>query len=177
MKLDKNEELNELKSSLTGSNISLPYTVPDRYFSDLNSRIMQNEMAERNSMPVIKEMPYSVPCNYFDGLAKQVIKKTSSKKKKGVLVSFAAIRWAAAAMLLLMVGAAVTRLHTTNSTNSTTDAIAVLADNDIEAYVADNYRADIGRLTDASYLGDADVQMGDIIAYLDETGWDTEYYY
>lgn len=175
MKEDKNEELNELKSSLTGSNVGMPYTVPDGYFSDLTSRIMQKENAEGdNNLPTAKDMPFSLPSNYFDELTKEVIGKTTPQKKKGVLVSFATMRWAAAAMLLLMVGTAVTRLHITEST---TDAIAVIADKDIEAYVADNYRADIGKLPAASYAGNVDVQIGDIIAYLDETGWDTEYYY
>jgi hypothetical protein len=52
----------------------------------------------------------------------------------------------------------------------------VVADRDIEAYFADNTRPEVALLPDIAYITATDVQAKEIIYYLDQTGWDTEYY-
>ncbi len=106
MKEDINDELNILNSSLAGSRIGMPYNVPEGYFLGLAHKVLQTDEADgSNSLPIHTAMPYQVPPNYFDGLSSQVIEKAAPQKKKGLLLSFTTIRWAAAAMLLVMVGA------------------------------------------------------------------------
>ncbi len=178
MKEDINDELNILNSSLAGSRIGMPYNVPEGYFLGLAHKVLQTDEADgSNSLPIHTAMPYQVPPNYFDGLSSQVIEKAAPQKKKGLLLSFTTIRWAAAAMLLVMVGAAVVvSMNKQSNDIYNAESVVVVADRDIEVYFADNTRPDAAMLPDISYLNYTDVQAKDIIYYLDETGWDTEYY-
>lgn len=178
MREEINDELNILNSSLAGSKVGMPYNIPEGYFAGLADKVLQaNEADGSNSLPKPTAMPYMVPPLYFDGLANQVIEKAVPQKKKGVLLSFSTIRWAAAAMLLVMVGAAVTvSMNRQSNGIYNAESIIVVADRDIEVFFADNIRPDAAMVPDISYLSHTDMQAKDIIFYLDETGWDTEYY-
>ncbi len=178
MKEEINDELNILNSSLAGSKVGMPYNAPEGYFSELAEKALQtNEANGSNSLPTPTAMPYQVPPLYFDGLAKQVIEKAAPQKKKAILLSFTTIRWAAAAMLLVMVGTAViVSLNRQNTGVYNVNSGVVVADRDIEAYFADNTRPEVALLPEITYLTATDVQAKEIIYYLDQTGWDTEYY-
>ncbi len=178
MKEEINDELNTLNSRLTGIKVGMPYSVPQEYFSDLAQNVMHKAEANgSNSLPIHKDMPYKVPSLYFDGLAKEVTSKVAPKKNARLL-SFTAIRWAAAAMLLMMIGAAIiVSLQRQNAGLHNADVAIIVADRDIEAYFADNNRPDLNTLPDITYLSSTtEVDPKDIIYYLDQTGWDTEYY-
>jgi hypothetical protein len=80
-------------------------------------------------------------------------------------------------MLLVMVGTAVIVSMNRQSTGVySANSGVVVADRDIEAYFADNTRLEVALLPDITYLTATDVQAKEIIYYLDQTGWDTEYY-
>ncbi len=178
MKEEINDELNILNSSLAGSKVGMPYNVPDGYFSGLAGNVLEASEADgSSSLPMHTAMPYQVPPLYFDGLAKQVIEKAAPQKKKAILLSFTTIRWTAAAMLLVMVGAAVVvSINKQSNGRYNAESDVVVADRDIEAYFADNTRPEVALLPEITYLTSTDVQAKEIIYYLDETGWDTEYY-
>ena len=178
MKEEINDELNILNSSLAGSKVGMPYNVPEGYFSELAHKVLQTDEADgSNNIPMHTAMPYLVPPKYFDGLASQVIEKAAPQKKKAVLLSFTTIRWAAAAMLLVMVGTAViVSMNRQRTGVYNVNSRVVVADRDIEAYFADNTRPEVALLPDITYLTSTDVQAKEIIYYLDQTGWDTEYY-
>ncbi len=178
MKEEINDELNILNSSLAGSKVGMPYNVPQGYFSDLAQNVLSNtEIGSSNSLPIYKDMPHQVPSSYFDGLAKEVTSKVAPKKEVRLL-SFTTIRWAAAAMLLMMVGAAITvSLQRQNEGKNKAEVAFVVADRDIEAYFADNAKPEMTSLPDISDLTNTtEVEPKEIIYYLDQTGWDTEYY-
>lgn len=178
MKEEVYEELNLLNSSLAGSKIDMPYRVPSEYF-DANAQSLSHatKVGINYGLPIHKNMPYQVPDLYFDSLAQKVIDK-AEKKKKAVLLSFATIRWAAAATLFIMVGAAIAvSIQRQNYGSQQTFAEVKVADRDIEAYFADNVKPDMVNLPDVSYLDNTtEVALKEIIYYLDQTGWDTEYY-
>jgi hypothetical protein len=80
-------------------------------------------------------------------------------------------------MLLVMVGTAVIVSMNRQSTGGyNVNSGVVVADRDIEAYFADNTRPEVALLPDIAYITATDVQAKEIIYYLDQTGWDTEYY-
>lgn len=178
MKEEINNELKILNSSLAGSKVGIPYNIPDGYFLGLAHKVLKaDETDDTNSLPPLKAMPYQVPPKYFDEIVNQVINKAAPQKRKGLLLSFGTIRWAAAAMLLLMVGAAViVSMNRQSNGMYNAESAVVVADKDIEVYFADNNRPDATLLPDISYHSHKDIQAKDIISYLDETGWDTEYY-
>jgi len=70
------QELNELGSSLAGTQPQNIYSVPEGYFEAFASSVLSRLNAE-NESPFLSELtksnPYKVPAGYFDGLAENVM--------------------------------------------------------------------------------------------------------
>lgn len=86
-----------------------PYPVPDGYFEALPGKILAM-VQEETKLELPGTMPYEVPAGYFEQLPEQVLQAAKqADKKKGRTIPFGlpigkAVRWAAAAILLLGVG-------------------------------------------------------------------------
>jgi hypothetical protein len=114
---DISEELKAIGSPILAALSSeMPYQVPNNYFQELPIYITDCIKAENESyiqLPASSVTPFSVPEHYFDSLADNILATIKSQKeqttsKKTVpftsSVQWNNIRWAAAAILLIMLG-------------------------------------------------------------------------
>ena len=76
------EEIAQLSTLLAGISRTVPFSVPDHYFSSniesLPAFTSENEASLVLSF-ISKEMPYQVPPGYFDGLSHKVLDKVSDR--------------------------------------------------------------------------------------------------
>ena len=69
VKNDISEELRLLSAVVAAISRQTPYVVPEGYFTDLSTRVLQR---------VSKPLTFSVPEGYFEGFAQQVLNKIKS---------------------------------------------------------------------------------------------------
>jgi hypothetical protein len=175
MKQEMQDELNDMGSSLGGQRTGVPFSVPSDYFSTLSERVMMAAQQEHvGSVLPAPEHPYNVPSGYFEELPTRINNRVAEKRKMGLFVTFGTLRWAAAAVLLVMVSAAgYIMMNSGIATTYESGFLASVADDDIQNYLGYAYQADaVKSLPDIKL----DVAPSDIEEYLDETGWGSEYY-
>lgn len=164
------EELEEMGSSLGGLQKGMPYEVPQGYFDSL-----QENSAGQFMLPG-KAMPHEVPAGYFAQLPDTIARKAHDGQRRGIVISFRQLRWAAAAVVLIAVMAGGINLVQT-SNNRERGFLASVADRDIKDYLVNNYRPVPEPVKEDKYLDGLDISTNDIITYLDENGWGNENYY
>ncbi|GAA4467114.1 hypothetical protein GCM10023093_22400 [Nemorincola caseinilytica] len=169
-------ELNELGSTLGSKGREMPMQAPEGYFEGLAER-MTRMAADTEDLRMARiDMPYKVPAGYFDTLPGKVMERTGVVQKKGILISFRQLRWAAAAVLFIMAGIGGYQMFYGNEApRYEQEILANVEDGDIQEYLADagGAKPDAGKGTSIDKM---DIAPADIIVYLDETGWDNEYY-
>lgn len=170
-----NKELKELGSSLADEHVHMPFEVPQGYFAAAERTIVAKAMQEEaeSSLPVATN-PYAAPKGYFDSLPSRIEERLPQTKKRGILISFRQVRWAAAAVLLLMIGVGGYSVYRTPGAANTGSwgMLASVADGDIQEYLGPNYLAEAQ--SNNTTVERMDVPTADIVDYLDETGWDNE---
>jgi len=160
-------------SRLAEKAIKVPYTVPGGYFTGLNDVLAEIVAGKETTGQLpYTEVPYTVPAHYFDALPGLLAEKVEKKKKRGILITFGQLRWAAAAVVFLTIGLGSYNMIQGNSTAAKDVFLSNIADNEIQEYLA----ATSGHIHPEKSANDAclekaNVDSKDIIAYLDETGW------
>lgn len=176
MKQEIKNELKELGSSLAEMQGSMPYSVPERYFAEfaanMNSLVSEGEKIVIGGLPK-KELPYTMPAGYFEQLPNRITEKVAGTKRKGVLISFTQLRWAAAAMVIIAVGLSLVDLNTTTNNSG---LLASVADKEISEYIAYSYLPVTDKVSNDIYLDKLELDANEIISYLDATGWGNDVY-
>lgn len=162
-------------SSLADAHVSIPFEVPQGYFATAERTIIGKALQEESelSLPVVTN-PYAAPKGYFDSLPSRIEQRLPQTKKKGILISFRQVRWAAAAVLLVMIGVGGYSVYRTpgGTDSGSWGMLASVADGDIQEYLGPNYLAEAQ--SSSTTVERMDVPTADIVDYLDETGWDNE---
>lgn len=161
------EELKQMGSSLAAVPRTMPYTVPDGYFQQLDQR-----MARYTDPIPTATMPYAVPDGYFDKLPQAVLKTARQPDvKPRFTISTRYVQWAAAAAFVVMTGVGYNLFFGTSATGSRAETlIAALQPMEINDYLQQNYRLNQDP-TDKD-ISLAKIDKREIISYLNETGWE-----
>lgn len=173
---DIQDELKELNSSLSGMSKTQPFSVPEDYFAD--NPLIISALAQLNSLnknTATLEVPEGYwltnEKNILDAVvASESIKKT--KKHRTISLSHVAVKWVAAAMVLIMMTLGLVISNPNNNQNiSATSKLNAIAPSDIHQYYIEEYNTD---LTAINYIPDilTSIDKKDIISYLNETGWE-----
>jgi hypothetical protein len=97
------EEIAQISPLLAGISRTMPFTVPDHYFTEnleSLSAVVGAEPVSELLSPAGKSMPFSLPEGYFDGLGTQVLDRVERPRAKVISMgSHKWMRWAAAAMI------------------------------------------------------------------------------
>jgi hypothetical protein len=126
---------------------SLPFAVPEGYFDALPEMML--EKAIESELPVMgKQSPGAVPAGYFDSLPEKLLaaaKEADAPAKvipmpaparKGRTLPMPALRWAAAALLILGIGVGLYRAEQPDAPQKVTQrALATIPKAAIEEYV------------------------------------------
>lgn len=165
----------EIEESAGNWGKQLPYNVPDGYFEALPAKIAASVKLDRAG----RKIPFEVPGGYFDLLPAKILlaAKESSQQAARIIPFtrakiFGAIKWAAAAVLLIGIG--IGSYSTFRSTpNSAEMILSSVPGNEINEYIQHNYRIDADRVVGSnSEINNIQLDKKDIIQYLDENGWD-----
>lgn len=163
----------------------MPYAVPGGYFEGLPEQMLFAALESEQVPALPKATPFATPAGYFDQLPAQMLQAaqkadaTPNKPAKKTISLGRALRWAAAAVLLLGVG--ITSYNVLIPGEKTTEqAIAALPNNLINEYVNQNATvADVAVNTSKPIAGNMkelkQLKDEDITGYLDETGWDESF--
>ena len=160
---------------------TIPYLVPAGYFEGLADSIIDTIDIEDISGGLPKELPLIVPPGYFKSLPDNLLlaAKTNGVKKQHKQMplkpknTFPAIRWAAAAVLLICIslGSYITFFHSDQSGNPER-ILASVSTNEIRDYFQHTYRLDASHIVNSSEINNMQLDNKDIIEYLNETDWD-----
>jgi len=159
---------------------ALPYRVPVHYFESLTEDIVAAVVAS-DFRPVGKGIPFATPVGYFDSLPASMLiaAKASDVVAKPRVIALKynqfqkAIKWAAAAMVVLGIGLGSMKMYFNSTVNTNPEQIlASVPGNEIQDYLQHTYRFDIDKTIDNSDINNMQVDTKDIVQYLDETGWD-----
>lgn len=164
---------------LIGLPVTAPFTVPDGYFETFPESVL--EAALEASLPQ-RAAEWRVPDGYFAAFpdkvlaaAKaadapvQVIAPARAKSGGGRRIALPALRWAAAALLILGIGLGLYRAGNPATVPVTTQrALAALPERAVQAYVVQNLdEFDTDMITEAGATApDAPLQEADIQDYL-----------
>jgi hypothetical protein len=154
---------------------AMPYEVPADYFSKIEDRV-KAAMNETGTVPQGVATPYEVPVGYFEALPARILALVGNAgKRRGMVITLRSIRWAAAALLIMMIGAGSYQLLdrpqvATQEANwlSNVDEAAV------EEYLDEE--AGVTEVAPQDGLEKIDAGAEDIVSYLDETGWGEDGY-
>lgn len=164
---------------------AMPHTVPAGYFDSLAEAVLAK--AKAGGVSYGKSSPFAVPAGYFDALPDQLLaaaKEAAEPAQRPRVIPFLpvqkAVRWAAAALLVLGLGFGSYRyLGQQAGTADVNRQLAQLDRSEVGAYL-EQHLDDLDTETLANTVAASDpalkglekVHAEDIIQYLDETGWD-----
>jgi len=161
---------------------SMPYHMPEGYFEDIAANI--KALVQEPELSIDRNLPHEVPAGYFEQLPELVLQKAkAASQKKSRVISLGAIisknvRWAAAAIVLMSIGAGIYKYNSVSKTYNTQQALAGLSRDSIDVYVQQNIdEYDLETITAALNPSDMKTATGklteeEIKNYLDETGWE-----
>jgi hypothetical protein len=193
------EELQNMGSSLAGLSRVMPYEVPVNFFRNFEAGLSRSDL---DIVPEwSKAMPFAIPDNYFEGLADNLVAASvsgalesatsipppfqvpngyfeslpdailSTVKPKKITFFPAYIKWAAAAVLVLGMGAYAVFFNNKPALG-TDNMLASVPSREIQDYLQHTYRLDAERIMNNTDINNMNIDSKDIIAYLNETGWD-----
>lgn len=176
------QELSEAGSSLAGKQIPMPYVLPDGYFSRFEKNL-RSDITEDDTIAAVhaltgKTMPYNVPGDYFEHLPQQLLKKNERGSQRGIKITFRQLRWAAAAVVMIAISVGTYNMYMPSAGKMNTGKVMLASVNDqeIRQYLANVAGTNVKLNNDDNYPDIAEINTKDIISYLDQTGWDMEYY-
>ena len=171
------EELKNMDSLLADLPKRMPYSVPVGYFEQLADNITTIACIQDDIPDFGHTLAYQVPDGYFDALPAQMLQMLQSEKinksippKKHFVIP--AIKWAAAAVLAIGISAGGYLVVTTYTAPHTETILASVQPNDITLYLQHSYGIDANTVANSTHINNLDIDSKDIVAYLDETGWD-----
>lgn len=181
------EELKSMGSPLAGMPRAMPYSVPAGYFEHLGGQL-QGIVKETDGLirpDANRTMPMGdVPAGYFNELPGRLLemaKADAAQKtqqadiaapRRTRLISITAIKWAAAAMLVLAMGIGSYRFLPNHGEMKADKILSSVPGNELHEYLQNSYRIDVDRVVNNNSLANLQLDSKDIISYLDETGWD-----
>ncbi len=172
------QELNSMGSSLAGLPRQIPYAVPAGYFNQLADNIVAKARMQEDALPDFgRQMPYEVPADYFAALPEMVLEMAKADGQAGVkkpqtILFVPRLRWAAAAVLAIVIGVGTVMVFSTHTQTASDSLLAAVPKNEISAYIKHSYGFDAARVVNSNQFNNLNVDYKDIEAYLNETGWD-----
>jgi hypothetical protein len=173
------EELKDMGSPLAEVPMEMPYSVPVDYFEQLASGMAGKAREKEGEVPDFgRALPYTTPAGYFDGLAAAMLQKVTAQDKKITVAPdkgvafFPVIRWAAAAALVAIIGSGAFIMFSGNHETGAERMLAKVPPNEIKEYMQHHYGFDASKVANNTHISNLDVDSKDIVAYLDETGWE-----
>jgi hypothetical protein len=178
MSADNNiqEELNSMGSPLAGLPGKMPYAAPAGYFEQLAGKMAQLAQEQENATPDFgRSLPYEVPAGYFESLPAQVLQKARNEPGKVAgerIAFFPGRKWAAAAALAVIIGSGAFIMFSGNNGTGAENILAAVPQHEIKEYVQHSYGLDPNKVAASTRINNLNVDSKDIVAYLNETGWD-----
>ena len=174
------QELKSMGSALASLSRKTPYIVSDDYFSSLPAAVLTKAVESSLTDRLPRNSPYAVPSGYFEQMPQQILSKVKSHQEqhqtKVIPLDnsiWKGIRWAAAAVLLVIAGFGT--FQVLNKENSVEEQLASLPTEAVIEYVQENRNGFDVALTELAIergpLATAQLTEEEIIHYLDETGW------
>ncbi len=83
--LTVSQELDSLSSLLSAIPKTMPYAIPENYFTTLGSdlpALLKEDVLPEELLQLQKTVPYDVPLNYFEQLPEQILAKIGGTKKQ-----------------------------------------------------------------------------------------------
>ena len=177
------KELQSMGSSLAKLSRQMPYALPPGYFERLPGVVLSQAMEKDVVGGLPKMMAYEVPEGYFDKLPQHVMEaikaeETPAKTKTIPLgrSPWYQVRLAAAAVLLILLGAGVFGIFRQN--NSFDARIAQVPREAVSEYIQQNIDEFDSQMIESSFdvtaaavTGPSQLTEEEITEYLNETGW------
>ena len=180
-----NEIINELKglnSPLAAMPREMPYQVPAGYFEQLPGDVLA--IVNDTTIQAFEKQgnPHEVPAGYFNTLplkmlqaakAQEVIEHKEVAPAKRIAL-YPQVRWAVAAVMALVISLGGYVMFTgNNADNGAEKILSSIPGSEINEYVTHRYGIDPNVVApDKENSNLKNVDTKDIVAYLDETGWD-----
>ncbi len=156
------------------------FSIPGNYFDQLPGQILATIRTEESIAAFPEHIPYENPENYFDALPATILHKARHEKAGAFIIKWQqAIRWAAAAILVLGVAFGAYKFFTPAPLDAT-KALAELPEETIREYLVQNIDDFDTELILNNLNTDKDIRSAtgldneDIIQYLNETGWNAQ---
>jgi hypothetical protein len=160
------EELKSLDSMLAELPRTMPYSVPAGYFDELPAAIAASIAASTTET-------FSVPEGYFEQFPQQMLAAAKQADKKPLLIALAGhVRWVAAAVLIICIGAGSYMTFLDQPRASAEGILSSVPASDINDYLQSNYRSGTERATNVATLNNLQLDSKEIERYLNETGWE-----
>lgn len=166
----------------------MPYPVPAGYFEQLPMTVAARTYMEEKELLLPKQAPHTVPQGYFEQLPAQILKAAKGAEESNTQTTTIplgnttrkAIRWAAAAIVILGIGiGSYKMLQPAEAGINPQTALAAIPESTINEYVQqhiDEFDMEMIENTVAgsnSNISNTHILSDeDIIEYLDETGWE-----
>lgn len=171
----------------------MPYVVPENYFATFPGDILRWVQAEHTHVPV--STPFQVPVGYFQQLPEQMLTAVKEARVQPApaatrvvpwrrVLGSGALRYAVAAMLLVVVGIGLFRLTMAPDSTQVAQKLAQIPKDEVRSYILqhiDEFETEellaglqTGHLNQQPFVPTPRISDEEIIRYLDETGWNTE---
>jgi hypothetical protein len=155
----------------------MPYEVPAGYFEELSAKVIAS--AKIGHLQAEKA-PFDVPEGYFESLPGKILQAAKSSSGQGArtipfmrMKIFNAVKWAAAAVLVVGLGLGSYRAFFASSRSNPEMILSSVPGNEIHDYIQHNYRIDADKVVGSNAdLNNIQLDNQDIVQYLDENGWD-----
>jgi hypothetical protein len=177
------KELESMGSPLAQLSRQMPYALPSGYFDQLPDVILAQALEKDVISELPKITPYKAPEGYFDKLPQQVMNAIQADeipaKTKTIPLGkspWYQVRLAAAAVLLLLIGAGVFGVFRQDSSFDT--KLAQLSEESVSEYIQQNIDEFDGQMIESNFgvraaaaTSPSQLTEEEITEYLDETGW------
>lgn len=170
---DIREELRDMNSPLADMRRNMPYAVPQGYFVQLPEHALATVAAGDNELTIKHDAPYRVPDGYFEQLPATLLalvkKEEESERKKSIYVP--RLQWLNAAMLAVIISFGGYIMFSANN-NNPEQMLSSIPRAELKSYVQTRYAMDVNEVLREGNINDLNIESKDIVAYLDETGWE-----
>ncbi len=132
-----NKELNELGATF-GPSIGTPYVAPSGYFEDTKNALLKNVFVQDFIESLPKEMPQTIPAEYFNQMQAGVFAKIRSEQNKHRLFARPTVQknWALAASIAAIITVGLFFVNTTPKTNQSLEVqLSTLSPEQIKGYL------------------------------------------
>ena len=165
------DELKELNSLLADMPRSMPYAVPQGYFNQLPEHAAAKVMAGDRELTIKHDAPYEVPAGYFEQLPSKIMAKVTTEETGNRRVFVPRAQWLTAAMLAMIISIGGFITFSTHK-EAPEQMLSSVPQAELQSYVQTRYALDVNEVLKEGNINDLNIDNKDIIAYLNETGWE-----